>query len=756
MNEAAYLWLIPALPLIGSVIAGLVTLLTSHKEIHHPPKVVGWISSLAVLGSFLITVQGFLALRGLEPANRFLELTLFEWMAIGPLNLNMGFLLDPLSSTMLLFVTGIAFLIHVYSIGYMSHDRGFTRFFAYLNLFTFAMILLVLGDNLIVLFVGWEGVGLCSYLLIGFWHTKTENAVAGMKAFVVNRIGDFGFLLGMFVIFWTLLSQHGTPTFDFRLMQSQAHLIPAGAAALAGILLFVGATGKSAQIPLFVWLPDAMAGPTPVSALIHAATMVTAGVYMVARMNWLYEMTPLPLTIIAIVAALTALMSATIGLTQFDIKKVLAYSTVSQLGYMFLACGVGAYAVGIFHVLTHAFFKALMFLGSGSVIHALHEEQDMRKMGGLFKKIPITGWTFLAGWLAICGIVPFAGFFSKDEILWKAWSSHNELIPWLPKALWVLGFLTAGLTALYMTRLVAMTFFGKSRVEPEKEHHIHESPWTMTLPLVVLAIGSLTVGFLGTPEFLGLGPNRFHAWLEPVFSGELYAVQAPGSRQSIDLAEQRAHGTDSPFVFADGDENATFRTVQDEHGHQPTETQTDAHGSAGTDAGTEHGTDAHATPAGTDAHGSVDAHGAAAASHGGAAAHGGGHGEHDTTMEWILMFASLGMAALGIAIGLFLYLRSPATPVSIAAGFGGLYALVRDKYRVDELYDATIIRPLVGISRSFLWKVIDVRVIDFIVNFVGLAAKGTSFIFRFFQSGYVQAYAFVILLGLAVILFRVF
>lgn len=717
MNQAAYLSLIPALPLLGSVIAGIVTLLTAHREVHHPPKVVGWISSLAVLGSFLVTVQGFFALRGLPPAQRYLETTLFEWMKIGRLDLSVGFLLDPLSAAMLLFVTGIGFLIHLYSIGYMGHDRGFARFFAYLNLFMFAMILLVLGDNLIVLFVGWEGVGLCSYLLIGFWHKETANAVAGMKAFVVNRIGDFGFLLGMFVIFWTLYEKGGVGTFDFRLMQAQADLLPASAAVLAGILLFVGATGKSAQIPLYVWLPDAMAGPTPVSALIHAATMVTSGVYMVARMHWLYDLVALPLTIIAIVAALTAVLAATIGLTQFDIKKVLAYSTVSQLGYMFLACGVGAYAVGVFHVVTHAFFKALMFLGSGSVIHALHEEQDIRRMGGLFRKIPITGWTFLAGWLAICGIVPFAGFFSKDEILWKVWSTPNDIVPWLPKVLWIAAFLTAGLTALYMTRLVALTFFGKSRVAPEKEKHIHESPWTMTVPLVVLAVGSLTVGFLGTPEFLGIGPNRFHHWLDPVFSGELYADTV------VPAGQHDLGGTDRHATLAGGNHGVAAGQTADAHAHSA-------------DDGPGHGAD--------------DGHGHAAAG-----AHGAGEHAHDPALEWGLMLASLAIAGVGILAGLHLYLRSPGTPVAVAAGFGGFYRLVRDKYRIDELYDVAVVRPLVGVSRSFLWKVVDVRIIDFIVNFVGMLARGASFVFRFFQTGYVQAYAFVILLGLAVILFRV-
>ena len=706
--SVSYLWLIPALPLLGSALNALLTLSTSHRE-HGPSQALsGLIACLAPAGSFAITVMGFLQLRGLAVEERALTQHLFDWIPIGPLDLSMGFFFDPLSATMLLFVTGIGTLIHIYSLGYMSHDRGYSRYFAYLNLFMFAMILLVLGDNLVALFVGWEGVGLCSYLLIGFWYEDAEKAVCGMKAFVVNRIGDFGFLLGMFFIFWAFLQNGGEGTFNFLRMEEQATLIPTSVAIAAGILLFVGATGKSAQIPLYTWLPDAMAGPTPVSALIHAATMVTSGVYMVARMNWLYAIDPTALTVIAIIGTLTALFAATIGITQFDIKKVLAYSTVSQLGYMFLGVGVGAYAAGLFHVFTHAFFKALMFLGAGSVIHALHHEQDIRKMGGLFKKVPITAWTFLAGWLAICGIFPFAGFFSKDEILWKAFSTENALLPWLPKALWVVAFLAAGITALYMTRLVAMTFFGKSRVEPEKEAKIHESPPSMTIPLAILAAGSLLVGFLGTPQFLGLGANRFEGWLEPVFERGAMA----------------AHG---------------------ELGHGMGE----LHAATGADAS--HGDDHETESASTDDHGDAAAH-AGAAPHGDA--HGDGH-EHNVALEWGLMFASVAIAALGILIALLLYVRRPETPERIAASMGGLYRLVRDKYRVDELYDAIIVRPLVGVSRSVLHAVVDQKIIDLIVNGVGVTTKITSFLFRLFQTGYVQAYAFVILLGLAVLLFGV-
>jgi len=739
-----YLWLIPILPLLGAVINGLLVLMTAHREQGPPRALSGWLGTAMVAGSFFLTWRGFLQLRGLSEAERALTQTWYSWIPAGPLDLSVGFLLDPLSAIMLLFVTGVGTLIHVYSIGYMAHDRGFGRFFAYLNLFMCAMILLVLGDNLIVLFVGWEGVGLCSYLLIGFWHKSAANAVAGMKAFIVNRIGDFGFLLGIFVLFWTLM-ERGHGTLNFQQMQAQANLIPAGVAVLAGLLLFVGATGKSAQIPLYVWLPDAMAGPTPVSALIHAATMVTSGVYMLARMNWLYAIDPTPLTVVAVIAAVTALMAATIGLTQFDIKKVLAYSTVSQLGYMFLACGVGAYGAAIFHVFTHAFFKALLFLGSGSVIHALHEEQDIRKMGGLIKKIPITGWTFVAGWLAICGIVPFAGFFSKDEILWKTWSA-SMAAPWLPKLLWTIGFVTAGLTALYMTRLVMMTFFGKSRVEPEKAHHIHESPWTMTVPLVVLAIGSLGVGFLGTPEFLGLGPNRFERWLHPVFAAGEAAAHAL-------VGPHAAHGHVVLSLTAASHVGGAGHASDAAHVDGAMHTDGAAH-------------EDHVDLASDAAHG-AEAQGELSLAHSetadpadhatGAAAHGGAaHAAHDTTMEWVLMLASLGLAALGIAVGVLLYLRRPELPQRIAASFGGLYRLVFDKYRVDELYDAIIVRPLVGISREGLWKIVDVKIIDMLVNLVGIAAKGFSYGFRFLQTGYVQAYAFVILLGIAVILFRAF
>ncbi len=432
---------------------------------------------------------------------------------MGDFKISLSLQFDALTSIMLLFITFVASLIHIYSVGYMHEDEGFIKFFSYLNLFLFSMLTLVLGDNLIVLFIGWEGVGLCSYLLISFWYTDKEKAEAGKKAFITNRIGDAGFLVGIFILIKIL----GTVTFTDLMQQKE---VLASISTIVGICLFIGATGKSAQIPLYVWLPDAMAGPTPVSALIHAATMVTAGVYLVARMNFLYILSPLASTIVATVGVITAFFAATIAISQYDIKKVLAYSTVSQLGYMFLGVGVGAYSAGIFHVMTHAFFKALLFLGAGSVIHALHHEQDIRNMGGLLKKIPITGWTFIIAWLAIAGIPPFAGFFSKDEILWKAISIENPIIHWLPTFYYTLGIITAMLTAFYMTRLVILTFLGTYRGNHHhKEDHLHhheikEYP-VMYIPLILLAFFSIVAGFVGIPHALG-GHNYIEEYLSSV------------------------------------------------------------------------------------------------------------------------------------------------------------------------------------------------------------------------------------------------
>ena len=452
-----------------------------------------------------------------------------------PFQADAGFLLDPLSSIWLLFVTGVGMLIHIYSTGYMAHEGGYYRFFGYLNLFMFSMLTLILGNNYVLMFVGWEGVGLCSYLLIGFYFHRKSASDAANKAFIVNRIGDAGFLLGMFTIAWYFGSLRFVDV--NRLAHSGHFQIGDPIITAATLLLFVGACGKSAQLPLYIWLPDAMEGPTPVSALIHAATMVTAGVYMVARSNALFVLAPTSMKTVAIVGALTAIFAASIGLVQNDIKRVLAYSTVSQLGYMFLALGVGAFAAGVFHVFTHAFFKALLFLGSGSVIHAMSGEQDMRNMGDLHRRTPVTHWTMFIATLAIAGIFPFAGFFSKDEILWQAWSSEGGAY----RFLWLIGVVTALMTAFYMFRLMFLTFHGRPRMSHEVEHHIHESPKSMTGPLVILAACSIFAGFLGVPHSLG-GSNRFEKFLEPVFAHEAGVLEQERPAQLVageKAAEQR-------------------------------------------------------------------------------------------------------------------------------------------------------------------------------------------------------------------------
>jgi NADH-quinone oxidoreductase subunit L len=516
MNFLDLIWLIPLFPAAGFVINGLIG-----KRLRKTD--VGVIASGMVLLSFIFSAGAVFQLLQLDPAHRSHVVKLYEWINAGAAHTTEGplarftvdwaFLLDPLSSVMVLVVTGIGFLIHVYSTGYMHDEDGFYRFFAYLNLFMFSMLTLVLGSNYLMMFIGWEGVGLCSYLLIGYYFHKKSAGDASKKAFVVNRVGDWGLSIGIMLIFVTFGS------LDF---QAVGEKVREGAMSGAfhvsdpifitiALALFVGAAGKSAQIPLYVWLPDAMEGPTPVSALIHAATMVTAGVYMVARSNFIYQMAPQAMAVVAVVGALTALFAASIALVQNDIKRVLAYSTVSQLGYMFLALGVGAFAAGVFHLMTHAFFKALLFLGSGSVIHAMHHEQDMRKMGALRKKIPITFWTMLFGTLAIAGTPGLAGFFSKDEILWRAFSSNQGHI-----LLWLIGAAVAGMTAFYMFRLLFMTFYGQSRVDHHTEHHIHESPPSMTIPLIVLAVGAILSGYVGFPAWLG-GSNAFEKFLDPVF-----------------------------------------------------------------------------------------------------------------------------------------------------------------------------------------------------------------------------------------------
>lgn len=505
-----YIWLIPLLPLSGFLINGLLG-----KKLGK--TLVSWIGCGSVGFSFLISVKVFFELLTLPAEERILEKIVFPWIYSGFFKVNISFLVDPLSCVMLLVVTGVGFLIHVYSVGYMAEDKGFSRFFSFLNLFVFSMLMLVLANNFLLLYLGWEAVGLCSYLLIGFWYEKKSASDAAKKAFIVNRIGDFGFALGVMLIFWTFGSLNYSEVF-----QSAPSVLITGGGLVTAItlLLFMGAVGKSAQIPLYVWLPDAMEGPTPVSALIHAATMVTAGVYMVARCHILYELAPFTMGLVAVIGAITAIYTASIGMVQNDIKRVLAYSTISQLGYMFLGCGVGAFAAGIFHLMTHAFFKALLFLGAGSVMHALSGELNMQKMGALKQKLPATFWTVFMAVLAISGIPLFSGFFSKDEILWKAFSQGNIF-------LWIIGVATAGMTAFYMFRLLFLTFFGKSRVEESVEHHIHESPKVMTIPLMILAVLSVIGGYVGIPKSLG-GGNGFEHFLSPVFGekGEM-AIHSP-------------------------------------------------------------------------------------------------------------------------------------------------------------------------------------------------------------------------------------
>lgn len=495
------IWLIPLVPLFGFIVNGLVG-----KRMPRPA--VSVLACGTVFISFLLSFYAVLQLMKLPVDARSFEYILFDWIPVGSFNAQMGFLLDQLSSVMILVVSGVGFLIHVYSIGYMSHDSDFSRFFTYMNLFTGSMLVLVLANNFLLMFVGWEGVGLCSYLLIGFWYERKSASNAGNKAFIVNRVGDFGFLLAIMLTFWTLGSINFKEVF---ILAPEQLTIGGGVITAITLLLFLGATGKSAQIPLYVWLPDAMEGPTPVSALIHAATMVTAGVYMVARCNVLYMMAPTSLLVVAVIGAATAFYAATIGIFQNDIKRVLAYSTISQLGYMFLACGVAAFGAGIFHLMTHAFFKALLFLGAGSVMHAMSNQLDMRVMGGLKSKMPITYITMLSATLAISGIPLFSGFYSKDEILWESFSS-----PYGNVILWVIGAITAGLTAFYMFRLMYMTFFGKARYDAETAHHVHESPKSMTIPLIILGILSVIGGWIGWPTALG-GGAWFQHWLDPVF-----------------------------------------------------------------------------------------------------------------------------------------------------------------------------------------------------------------------------------------------
>jgi NADH-quinone oxidoreductase subunit L len=645
-----YVWLIPLFPILGVLINGLL-------GSRLPKKVIGPIACIAVGMSAILSTLIFFEVKALPPESRVLnDVVLYTWMLAGNFSVDIGFLIDPLSLVMLLVVCWVSLLIHIYSIGYMHGDPGYARYFTELNLFVFFMLILVSANNFLMMFVGWEGVGLCSYLLIGFWLEKKSATDAGNKAFFVNRIGDFGFLLGIFGIFFYT----GTLNFQDVFAKAPSTFAYGGLEiTLITLALFVGATGKSAQLPLYTWLPDAMEGPTPVSALIHAATMVTAGVYMVARTNILFMIAPVSLLTVGIIGALTAIFAATIGMTQFDIKRVLAYSTVSQLGYMFLACGVGAFSVGVFHLMTHAFFKALLFMGAGSVMHALAGELDMRKMGDLRRHMPHTYRTFLIATLAIAGIPPLAGFFSKDEILYKAFSSQSTIWESSGYVLWLIGLIAAIITAFYMFRAVFMTFYGKSRVDHHVAEHLHESPAVMTVPLWILAILSIIGGWVGIPWIASF--NVFPQWLEPVMKGK-------------EIVSQMAVGIPVPAVH------------------------------------------------------------------------------HSITFELMMALVSIIVAVIGIFIAHKFYVKQPELPERLThGGFFPMYRLVLDKYRIDELYDFLFVRPTLWICEKLMWNVVDTRLIDGAVNGIANIAKGWGSWTQRLQTGYVQNYALMILVGLMLI-----
>lgn len=670
-----YIWLIPTLPLAGCALIGLLGLISLRSTGNKLNKPIVSTIALGSVGlSFVYSVLAVYQLFAVEHEELF-SIDLFTWLHAGSLPLAgggmadftvpWGYQLDPLSAVMALVVTGVGFLIHIYSTGYMHDDTGYYRFFSYMNLFMFAMLTLVLANNYVMMFVGWEGVGLCSYLLIGFYFDKKSAGDAGKKAFIVNRIGDAGFVLGMMLIF----IHFGSLRFEEVFNKAAELPVQTGHDFLfwATLCLFIGACGKSAQIPLYVWLPDAMEGPTPVSALIHAATMVTAGVYMVCRSNALYSRAPETLIIVAVVGALTAVFAATIGFAQTDIKRVLAYSTVSQLGYMFAALGVGAFVGGIFHLMTHAFFKALLFLGSGSVIMAMHHEQDMMKMGGLKKYLPWTYWTMFFATLAISGIPPFSGFFSKDEILWRAWSNGHPVI-------WVMLWIGAGMTSFYMFRLLFLTFWGKERMDDHTKHHIKESPKNVVYPLAVLAGLSIVGGFVGFPAWTGIA-NKFEHFLEPV----------------LRLPESTEHPV-----------------------------------------------------------------------------------HHSMSQELLFTFLSIAIAAVGIFMAYRFYVARPGIADRITQKIRGIYRLVYRKYYVDEIYDALFVNRTKDLGNALFFidskfvdgavngvaastrgtatlsKLFDTYVVDGLVNLIGGINMLLNRIATSFQSGLVQRYALVAVVGIVV------
>jgi NADH-quinone oxidoreductase subunit L len=642
-----YLWIIPLLPLLGSGINGLFGAKWPNKTVN----IIAIGSTGLSFGVALEAVREFLQLSAAQiPWVK----QYFTWIVAGDFRAGFDLQIDHLTVVMLMVVTGVGWLIHIYATGYMAHESGYYRFFSYLNLFMFFMLILVLAANYVLLFVGWEGVGLSSYLLIGFYFLKKSAADAGKKAFIVNRIGDFGFMLGMFLLFKTFGTLDFVPLFSKAGPMSADAMGHLGTFTIACLLLFMGATGKSAQLPLYVWLPDAMEGPTPVSALIHAATMVTAGVYVVARSHVLFTHAPTAMLVVAIVGCATAFFAATIGLVQTDIKRVLAYSTVSQLGYMFLACGVGAFTAGIFHLMTHAFFKALLFLAAGSVIHAVGGEQDMQRMGGLSKKIRWTYLTMLTATLAIAGAPLFAGFFSKDAILFNAFKYEAFESNTAGRILYGVGLLTALLTAFYMFRLIFLTFHGKPRFDEHKVH-VHESPWSMLGPLVVLAVLSIFGGWFALPAFWG-GEDYFSRFLVPVFG----APEAAGAE-------------------------ATARSL-----------------------------------------------------------------------EWILAGVAVGAALVGFSVAFWLYIRQPGKPEALSKSLRGVYTSLLNKYYVDEIYAAVVVKPLLWISRTVLWQTVDVRGIDGTVNGIANGATDIGDGVRHTQSGNTRSYAVWVVIGALVIIGIIF
>ena len=661
--------------------------------------------AVSTIVAFYLAFNSHGALRSEEPVLDHI----WTWLQVGNFRANFALGMDRLSGTYALFVTFVGLLIHVFAVGYMHGEEGFYRFFAFLNLFMFSMLTLVLGDNFVLMFVGWEGVGLCSYLLIGYYFDKKEAGDAAKKAFITNRIGDWGFVLGIMLTF----AVTGSVSFFANPANGSAHtafeyfanhaadpftwgaITGLGATSIA-LLLFIGAVGKSAQIPLYVWLPDAMAGPTPVSALIHAATMVTAGIYMIVRCSAIFVNAPTAMFIVAIIGAATAVFAATVGLAQNDIKKVLAYSTISQLGYMFLACGVGAFVAAIFHVITHAFFKALLFLGSGSVIHGMHHEQDMRRLGGLKKYMPITFATMFTGWLAISGIPIFAGFFSKDEILWKTWSAPGFSIPGgSSKILWGIGALTALLTAVYMTRMMVMTFWGTERFRknPDEEHghhgsvEPHESPWIMTVPLIVLAVLSTIGGFIGVP----------------------YALSSFFSNKDVNVIERTLEPVVAKAPHGFGQETKAESPQPLSAPPQETDAAPPVHELGGLEIAGAHET----------------------------------HSAQEISAERWLALTSIIIALAGIAIGWFTFQKRPLLQFP---------RILENKYYVDEIYDAVLIHPIEAGSREGLWRIFDVGVIDGLLHSIGEAVTEAGRLGRYLQAGLVRGYAAIILFGALVLI----